>query len=113
MADDSKKSEHNCPRGGGDVIHVGPDLGGFCPFVRHRADHTIESGMAKIVRPGDPPTTEAPLLLTHREGSDFDVQVMSKGGNDAPTKGPVKVNSPAFKTGWDNIFGKKAPVGQA
>ncbi len=116
MADDekgSKQSDHHCP--GGDVISVGPDLGGVCPFIRHRPDHSVESGMAKIVRPGDPPTTATPLMLTHRQGSEFDVHVMSKGGSDGPskTKGPSKVNSPAYKDGWDSIFGKKAPVGQA
>ena len=118
MADDdngSKKpnlgpAEHACPKG--DVISVGPNLGGVCPFVRHLPDHTIETGLAKIVGPDEVPTSQNPLFLEHRQGNVFNVKPLSKGGSDSP-KGPAKVNSPAFKSGWDNIFGSKAPVGQA
>ncbi len=116
MADDekgSKKPEHGaCPEG--DVISVGPNLGGICPFVRHHADHSIETGLARIAEPGQIPTSANPLYLTHRQDNVFDVQTMSRGGSDvAPTKGPAKVNSPAYKDGWENIFGNKTPVGQA
>jgi hypothetical protein len=114
MADNgngSKKAEaeHECPKG--DVISVGPDLGGFCPYVRHFPDHSVQTGIAKLAAPGEMPATASALYLKHRGGSTFDVQAMSKGGSDM--KGPAKVNSESFRTGWDNIFGNKAPVGQA
>src|SRR5580692_6001817 len=116
MADDkgSKKAGEGCLGGGGDVMSVGPNLGGICPFVRHHADHTIETGMARIAGPGEPPSSENSLFLTHQEGGLFKVQPMVRGGSDTgTTKGPAKVSTPAFREGWDNIFGKKTPVGQA
>jgi hypothetical protein len=97
----------------GDMIIVGPELGGGVhPFVRHHASHKIQVGLAKEATPEE--ASQASLHLTHREGNLFDVQPLSKGGSDAkPTKGPSQVSTPAFRTGWDNIFGKKAQVGQA
>ena len=115
MADD-EKAPKGPEHGGcheGDMISVGPNLGGVCPFVRHHADHKIETGFARIVMPGEQPTGPNPLYLEHREGTIFNVKPMSRGGSDTASKGPAKVNSPAFKSGWDNIFGKKAPPGQA
>lgn len=32
---------------------------------------------------------------------------------DGGCKGPAKVNSDAYRSGWDSIFGKKQAVGQA
>lgn len=114
MADDEKK----CGNPGcadGETIAVGPHLGqGIVPIMRHRPDHTVEPAMARIVGPGETPTLPNPLYLEHQHDNVFSVKPMSKGGSDsAPSKGPAKVNSPAFKDNWDNIFGKKAPVGQA
>lgn len=116
MADDSKgpkttahPDHHSCDDG--DMISVGPNLGGVCPFVRHHSDHHLETGLARIVGPEDHATSPNPLLLEHRRGNVFAVKTLSKGGSDA--KGPAKVNSPAFKENWDTIFGKKAPVGLA
>lgn len=49
------------------------------------------------------------MLLEQRKGSPvYDVI----GSVEEMKKGPSKVNSPAFKRGWDNIFGKTT-VGEA
>ena len=113
MADEDKKGGETACKDG-DMMVVGPSLGGICPFVRHRPDHTVESGLARV-RPADEPIPEGSLFLKHREGNAFDVHPVSKGGSDgAPSKGPAKVTTEAYRNGWENIFWpKKTPVGQA
>jgi len=33
--------------------------------------------------------------------------------SETPSKGPSKVSTEAYRTGWENIFGSKQEVGQA
>lgn len=113
MADDEKGCK-NPDCGDGDMIAVGPVLGGICPIVRHRADHSLEASMAKIVQPGEAPATANALYLEHRRENLFAVKPMSRGGSDtAPSSKCMSIPSKAFQDNYDNIFGKKAPVGQA
>ncbi len=102
MADEENGEKPKCTDG--ETVHVGPDLGGIRPILHHRADHTLVAGMARVVDPKDiPPDATRHLHLAHREGNLFDVL----------KSGPSQVSTPAYRSGWDNIFGKKAPVGQA
>jgi hypothetical protein len=95
----------------GDMMSVGPDLGGVRPFIRHTADHRIEAGLAKVTEPGAPMPENA-LLLKHRAGTSlYDVHPL-EGGSDHKN-GPAQVATDAYRTGWDNIFGKKPTVGLA
>lgn len=109
MSDEKPKP---CPDG--DVMQLGPDLGGVRPFIRHKADHTIEGGMARIVKEGEPITCEAVRARPRPDGR-FDVDELytppEESGGDK--KGPTMVASDAYRRGWDNIFGNKSNVGQA
>lgn len=111
MADDEKKGAPDC--NAGDQMVVGPDLGGVRPFVRHTADHRIESGLAKVHVPGTPVTASA-VVLKYREANLFDVTpVSARGCSESPKNGPAKVSTEAYRKGWDNIFGNKTTIGQA
>lgn len=96
-----------------DVISFGAELpSGEVPFVRTRADEegnlTIEGGVAAITE-GEPPASNGDgelLRLEHLHDNHFEVvEVLGKG--------PVKVNSRAYRQNWDSIFGAKQTVGQA
>jgi hypothetical protein len=112
MADDEKGCKDPDCRDG-DMIAVGPNLGGVCPIVRHRADHSVEPAFARIVPPGEAPSTPDALYLEHQRDNLFAVKPLSRGGSDGARKGPAKVTTQAFRDNYDNIFGKKATVGQA
>ena len=96
----------------GDMVSMGPSFGDLRPFVRHHPDHKLETGIAKLVPaeqvPSDPSKS---LQLRHRCGNLYDV--IPPPESTTSTKGPPNVNSEAFRAGWDTIFGKKIPVGQA
>jgi hypothetical protein len=112
MADDEKKGHTpNCRDG--DTIVLGQNIGGVYPFVRHHANHHVAQGFAQI-RPIDGVPAPGSTLLKHREGNTFDAYQVQKGGSDgASLKGPPAVTTNAYRNGWDNLFGKKSPVGQA
>lgn len=60
------------------------------------------------------PSTEV-VNLSQREGAPqnvFDVRSIHGGESAAPppSKGPAKVSSDAYRTGWDQLFGDKSLV---
>jgi len=98
-----------------DVIAVGPTLpNGDVAFVRQREAETgvvLEGGTMRVFPDGVP--EEAPddveevLRISHLHANLYKVEeVLSRGG-------PAMVNSKAYKTGWENIFGNTQPVGQS
>lgn len=110
MAEDNK-----CPDD--DVLHLGPDLGnGTHPFVRHRPDHSIEAGLARPFKDGEPLNfcgDGAAVHLSHRgPGAVYDVEDLYTPEKSEAKSGPSMVNSSEFRDGWDRIFGKQA-VGEA
>lgn len=106
MADDKKPT---CPAG--DELRAGPDLGnGSRPFVRHTADHKIEMGVMTPVKEGQPILPGA-FHLESIPGTDrYKVEGALPASESA--KGPAKVNSGAYRDGWDGIFGKR-PIAEA
>ena len=105
MADDDGKKDST------DELMAGPPLpGGARPYVRHRADHSIQTGIMRPVAEGES-LGEGTFTLDHIEGDRYAVQEVFPEQEGA--KGPAKVNSKAFRDNWDTIFGKKVPVGQA
>lgn len=110
MADDEKKGDCST----GDELQAGPELpGGFRPFVRHTADHTIQAGVMKKIEEGEPIYDNA-LYLKPIEGDRFEVVgTFQKDASSTAKSGPAKVNTKAYRDNWDNIFGKKSTVGQA
>lgn len=94
---------------GDDLISLGPQLPNgdvFC--IRHKGDHTIEGGVLSVLPEGDTTSAEVGqevVHLKHRAGSTYEVTESNKG--------PAMVNSSAFRSGWDSIFGGRPTVGQA
>lgn len=107
MADDGDDKKA-CP--GGDVISLGPDLGGVRPCIRHKEDHTVSLGFVHPIQDGGDSPGEKITLRQRGETGDYDVAPTESG---RPSSGPAKVNSKAFKKNYDLIFGAKAPVGEA
>lgn len=95
-----------------DFMSLGPQVGeGQYTYVRHRPDCTIETG---IIVKSDPKsgTDESPggemVVLTNQRGNTFDVETFG-----AESKGPAKVSTKSYRSGWDRIFGSREVVGQA
>ena len=109
MADDGDDDKKACPEG--DVISLGPDLGGMRPCIRHKEDHTVSLGFLCPNRgDGTDPPGEKDNLRRRGDTGDYDVEPTENG---RASSGPAKVNSKAFKKNYDLIFGAKAPVGEA
>lgn len=115
MAKDSK------PPPGKDLIRFGPKVGeNQHLFVRHRPDHSLETGVAQPM--GEEARDEARnydgLLRVSGEGPVYDVAEVlwererAEAESEAKGSGPAMVNSAAYRDGWDNIFGNKT-VGEA
>jgi hypothetical protein len=89
-----------------DRVHV---LGHLCPHhpqaaaVRVGADGSyIGVGTVRVPEDGNPFPEHVEVLRRQPDGS------------YAPTpKGPAKVATAAYRTGWDTCFGSRQPVGQA
>ncbi len=116
--DDNAKKPEPTPCQSPDELVAGPALpDGARPFVRHTADHKIQAGIMRPVVEGEPLYNGA-FALEHKEGDLYRVHEVTPHKADAATddgghKGPARVNSRAYQSGWDAIFGKKATVGQA
>ncbi len=103
MRDDSEKCSAK------DLIELGPDLGeGVRPYVRHRSDHSIDTGFCHPVEDGKPIGVDTELVSHHGPGAVYEAKNLY-----GERTGPAKVNSKSFKTGWENIFGAKTTVGEA
>ncbi len=94
---------------GEDSLFAGPELpNGYQPFIRHRADHSIQKGIMRPVVDGEP-IHDGTLYLERRgESNVYDVRdefIVPKAETQAASKGPAKVNSEKFRAGWDRIFG--------
>lgn len=102
----SDEKGHECAEG--DVMALGPKVNGAHTFIRHHADHRVEHGLIDIrpMEEGRPVPENAVLLQSRKDSHLLDVVPV------CDRNGPVKVNSNAFKHGWDTIFGK-TPIGEA
>ncbi len=88
-----------------DEMWVSPKscIHGSRAYRRVRADGTVEHGA--LVRPNQdmPPGAMGVVELEHVEGDRFSIkqEIKFTGGHSRPA------NS-AYRSGWDNIFGKRA-----
>lgn len=102
------KSDGKCD--GKDYVVPGPSLpDGRIVGIRHTPDHTAQPVILSHSEDGKPIPEDASILQP-REGSNIlDVigTVSEMKAKKGPTKGPAKVNSASFQSGWDNIFGAK------
>ena len=106
------KDDSECPKG--DVLLQGPDLGdGSRPFVRHRADCSVVSGVLRPLQHGKPIGDGVVLVKPREDGTSLCDVVEVPLPERTGSKGPCKVTTSAFRDGWDRIFGGKTAVGQA
>lgn len=100
-----------------DVLNLGPDIGGgYRPYVRHRADCHMETGIAKTLSGKDEalPSHGRIMNVSHSGGSMYSVESeYDTAGNEVSKSGPAMVSNDAYRSGWDRIFGTKPSVGQA
>jgi hypothetical protein len=94
-----------------DEIDLGPPIGpdGTHACIRHTADHQVAIGFVRPVKDGQPINGAEMVSLDHIEGTRFAVTTVY----NATSPGPPKVNTPAYRDGWDRIFGPTQEVGQA
>lgn len=97
----SKKEEP-----GDDFAILGPETAGGVHVARHYPDHSWRTGVFRPLTEGEPVYGEV-VCLEPRDDGTYSVQPAESGS------GPAMVNNKAFRDGWDGIFGKKAPVGEA
>ncbi len=94
-----------------DVAHVGPSLpDGSRPVIRHKTDGTDQIGMLVPMKDGQTLPPGAELVCTEPLEGDLVKMTSLHGGGEH--KGPAKAATPAYRTGYEAIFGKKT-VGQA
>ena len=101
-----------CAAGDADVLRPGPELNdgkGSRLFVRHTADHETVTGVMRPAREGEN-MAEGGFFSLEPNGDRGDFKVTPICTQAA--KGPAKVSTPAYRDGWDSIFGKR-PVGEA
>ena len=90
-----------------------PD-GSALAVLRQRAEGApVEAGVVRPLQDGQPivgevvrlkPRQETPLLC------DVEVALASpRGATASPRKGPAKVNSSAYKDGWERVFTRPEP----
>jgi len=100
-----------CP--GGNFVIPGPALpNGDRICVAHKDGHQLEAAVLHHAKPGEPMPDDA-VLVSPMEGTPYyeigeSVADLKRGAS----KGPSRVNSKAFRDGWDGIFGKRE-TGQA
>src|SRR5512139_3420761 len=117
MSEDAGSGDPGPASGPKDVLFVGNNTteGGGAPVVRLR-DGRIETGELREAREGQPIVGEL-VKLSKRSEHDrlFDVEVLATGPTAEPRgelpaaarKGPAKIATEAYRTGWDAIFGKE------
>jgi hypothetical protein len=108
MADDHDE----CPGKGKDLVRLGdPGDGRLCPFIRHRADCSVQTGFLRKVREGEPILAGA-IELGNPQGNGVYEVLDEVPPMVRESSGPAKVATDAYRNGWDGIFGKRT-VGEA
>lgn len=80
-------------------------------YVRQRPNDEMEVGLLRNPQEGKPMNSPLAMKAVNETGL-YEVEELVSG-TLAPSKGPAKVNSDEFRTGWDRIFGGPKTVGQA
>ena len=103
-------SKDECPAGG--RLIVGPELeDGSRPCIRRMPDHSIRMGHVQALKDGQSLSGDHEILkVTYDpQSEDYAVQTIYDPHDEASSsKGPAMVNSDAYRTGYDRIFGKVA-----
>lgn len=111
----SKPKESGATRAGAAVedvvlVHGRSEDGKTLAVLRKRGEQ-LSAGLMTAVEEGKPISGDL-VRLVPREGMPFvaDVEVLYEHGPQAAGRGdgPAQVSTPAYREGWDSIFGAKA-----
>lgn len=113
MSDEAGSGESGPSDTPRDVLLVGgPTSSGAGAEVLRFREGRVETGELHPIREGQPILGELVQLKTRPEHERiFEVEVLAEGPKAAappPRKGPAKVCSDAYRSGWDAIFGAPA-----
>lgn len=91
-------------------IQFGPELEGGGRMVARRRGNVVEYGTMKDPEYGRPMAPNSELIRVGARDEDgwHDVTVLYSNRS-----GPAQVATPQYREGYDRIFGKKQPVGEA
>lgn len=115
MSDDAASGDDPPERPSQDLVLVGgPSAHGAGADVLRIRDGRIETGELRALKEGQPVIGELVKLSSRPEHERlFDVEVLARGAQPKsdtpalpPRKGPAKVSTDAYRSGWDAIFGK-------
>lgn len=88
-----------------------PENKGVAVLRQRSDDAPVEAGIVRSVREGEPIVGEL-VTLKPTEGNprlcDVEVHVDARPPAQPSHKGPARVASDAYRTGWDEIFGPPA-----
>lgn len=110
--DDSKppvpSSPESAPCDGDDYFDPGPVMpDGRMMSLHHSDSHQLSVQMLTPVQDGQSISNMDGICIKCDDG-----KLRSIERAEARSKGPVQVNSQAYRDGWDSIFGKQ-PIGEA
>ena len=90
-----------------DIALIGKSHKGMVPVVRYREGHEPEIGLLKALKDGESTSDEVVSLSPDKGNTPFfRVNTIAEGWTH---KGPAKVSTDAYRTGWDHMFGKVKP----
>lgn len=96
------------PAPGTDVVLLGPPTAdGAGVHVLRAREERLELGELRALEEGRPISGEV-VSLAPRKDNPRVCDVKESYAPLAPHKGPAKVATPAYRNGWEEIFGKKA-----
>jgi hypothetical protein len=94
-----------------DVVLLGPPTAdGAGVHVLRAREERLEVGELRALQEGRPITGEVVTLSPRKDNPRVCDVTESYAPPTTHHKGPAKVATPAYREGWDEIFGKKAPV---
>lgn len=83
-------------------IAIGPEVKGGQIVHRQREDGSCQAGVLMPLSEGRPMLPGAELVDINKRGDRYTMRTVWRNG------GPAQVASPAYREGWDRIFGKEA-----
>lgn len=116
MPDDASQNGGSAPKGSGDravILGELPEQKGVAILRQRSDDAPVEAGVLRTVREGEPIVGElVSLTRTAADSPVCDVKVhvdarppVAEGRH----KGPPRITSEAFRSGWDALFAPDGP----
>lgn len=93
------------------ILDRAPD-GNRCVRIR---DGVAEFGVLRQPQGDDTSSGASELVKLKPHGGGcqaYDVETVWSRSGDGAHDGPAHVTSPEYRTGWDTVFGKRAPINE-